>query len=300
MPNESTHNQIHWFPGHMMKAIKAIETKLPIIDVAIEVLDARAPLATKSTLLDRLLEKKIRIIVLNKVDLADDNFTKEWVNFFESQGFSVLLAKSLTTKMKPQLLNLITKLMEPQMEKQLAKGIVNPKIKVLIMGLPNTGKSTFINNLLQRKVTQTANIPGVTRGQQWIKLNPTIDLLDSPGILPPKMNDQKVVMILALIKAIPVKHLFLEEIANFALTFLLENYYERLVKYYNINFEIKNINDETLFLYFKKLAQKYHLKLANDEDNTHRAMNLFINDLQVGKLGLISFEIPPKILKHEK
>ena len=300
MTNKSTHNQIHWFPGHMMKAIKAIEKKLPIIDVTIEVLDARAPLATKSNLLDRLLEKKVRIIVLNKVDLADNNFTKEWVTFFENQGFAVLLAKSLTTKMKPQLLNLITKLMQPQMEKQFAKGIVNSKIKVLIMGLPNTGKSTFINNLLQRKVTQTANIPGVTKGQQWIKLNPIIDLLDSPGILPPKMNDQKVVMILALIKAIPVKHLFLEKIANFALTFLLENYYERLVKRYNINFENKNINDETLFLYFKKLAQKYHLKLVNNEDNTNRAMNLFINDLQVGKLGLISFEMPPKIWNHEK
>ena len=150
----------------MMKAIKAIETKLPIIDVAIEILDARAPLATKSTLLDRLLAKKVRIIVLNKVDLADDNITKKWVTFFENQGFAVLLARSLTTKIKPQLLTLITKLMAPEMQKQVAKGIVNPKIKVLIMGLPNTGKSTFINNLLQRKVVQTANVPGVTRGQQ--------------------------------------------------------------------------------------------------------------------------------------
>lgn len=299
MSNESSHNQIHWFPGHMMKAIKAIETKLPIIDIAVEILDARAPLATKSTLLDRLLETKVRIIVLNKVDLADANITKQWVTFFEKQGFAVLLAKSLTTKIKPHLLNLITSLMQPQIEKQLVKGIINPKIKVLIMGLPNTGKSTFINNLLQRKVTQTANTPGVTRGQQWVKLNSTIDLLDSPGILPPKMNDQKVVMILALIKAIPVKHLFLEEMANFALTFLLENYFERLVKYYNINFDINNITDETLFFYFKQLAQKYHLKLVNDEDNTHRAMNLFINDLQVGKLGLISFEIPPKVLINE-
>lgn len=300
MSNESTHNQIHWFPGHMMKAIKAIETKLPIIDVAVEILDARAPLATKSTLLDRLLKTKIRIIVLNKVDLADDNITKQWVIFFEKQGFAILLAKSLTTKIKPQLLNMVTSLIQPQIEKELAKGIVNPKIKVLIMGLPNTGKSTFINNLLQRKVTATANTPGVTRGQQWVKLNSTIDLLDSPGILPPKMNDQKVVMILVLIKAIPVKHLFLEEMANFALTFLLENYYERLIKHYNINFDINNITDETLFFYFKQLAQKYHLKLANNEDNTHRAMNLFINDLQVGRLGLISFEIPPKDLTNEK
>lgn len=299
MSSENAHNQIHWFPGHMMKAIKAIEVKLPIIDVAIEILDARAPLATKSTLLDRLLATKIRIIVLNKIDLADNSITKQWVTFFENQGFAVLLAKSLATKIKPQLLELITNLMQPQIKKELAKGIINPKIKVLIMGLPNTGKSTFINNLLQRKVTQTANTPGVTRGQQWVKLNSTIDLLDSPGILPPKMNDQRVVMILALIKAIPVKHLFLEEMANFALTFLLENYYEKLVKHYNINFVVNNITNETLFFYFKQLAQKYHLKLVNDEDNTHRAMNLFINDLQTGKLGLISFEIPPKVLFNE-
>lgn len=300
MSNENINNQIHWFPGHMMKAIKAIENKLPIIDVAIEILDARAPLATKSTLLDRLLAKKVRIIVLNKIDLADDNITKLWFAFFEKQGFAVLLAKSLATKIKPRLLSLITKLMATQVATQVAKGIINPKIKVLIMGLPNTGKSTFINNLLQRKVTQTANIPGVTRGQQWVKLNSMIDLLDSPGILPPKMNDQNITMILALIRAIPVKHLFLEEMANFALTFLLKNYYERLVNYYHINFEINNISDETLFFYFKQLAQNYHLKLVNNEDNIQRAMNLFINDLQVGKLGLISFEIPSKILNYEK
>lgn len=294
MSNDNTHNQIHWFPGHMTKAIKAIETKLPIIDVAIEILDARAPLATKSTLLDRLLEKKMRIVVLNKVDLADSNITKDWVTYFENHGCAVLLARSLTSKIKPQLLAVITSLMAQQVAKQCSKGIVNPKIKVLIMGLPNTGKSTFINNLLQRKVTQTANTPGVTRGQQWVKLNPMIDLLDSPGILPPKMDDNRVTMILTLIKAIPVKHLFLEQISHFALKFLLTSYYERLIKYYEISFDVNNINETTLWQYFTFLAQKYHLKLANDSDNTHRAMNLFINDLQSGKLGLISFEIAPK------
>ena len=121
-----------------------------------------------------------------------------------------------------------------------------------------------------------------------------IDLLDSPGILPPKMDDKRVTMILALIKAIPVKHLFLEEMANFALIFLLKHYYERLMKHYEIPFENKNINETTLLQYFALLAQKYHLKIANDEDNIHRAMNLFINDLQSGKLGLISFEIAPR------
>lgn len=294
MNNNNTHNQIHWFPGHMMKAIKAIETKLPIIDVAIEILDARAPLATKSTLLDRLLEKKVRIVVLNKIDLADSNITKDWVTYFENLGCAVLLARSLKTKMKPQLLDLITSLMAQQVAKQRSKGIVNPKIKVLIMGLPNTGKSTFINNLVQRKVTQTANTPGITCGQQWVKLNPMIDLLDSPGILPPKMDDKQVTMILTLIKAIPVKHLFLEQMANFALTFLLNNYYERLIKYYEISFEYKEVNETILLQYFTLLAQKYHLKIANAGDNIHRAMNLFINDLQSGKLGLISFEIAPK------
>lgn len=294
MSNQNnTHSQIHWFPGHMMKAIKAIEVKLPIIDVAIEVLDARAPLATSSNLLDRLLAKKARIVVLNKVDLADSNVTKEWVTYFENKGCAVLLARSLTTKIKPQLLSLINQLMAPQVAKQLTKGIVNPKIKVLIMGLPNTGKSTFINNLLQRKVTQTANTPGVTRGQQWIKLNSKIDLLDTPGILPPKMDDQRITMILTLIKTIPVKHLFSEQMAIFALSFLIKNYYDRLIKYYQITFMRDDLNQDSLFAYFGQLAQKYHLKLAHDVDDILRAMNLFINDLQSGKLGLISFEIAP-------
>lgn len=283
--------QLHWFPGHMMKAMRAIEAKLPIIDVVIEIIDARAPNASRSLTLENLIKNKTRIIVLNKVDLADQAITKLWVNFFENQNLQVLLTKSVATKIKPQLISAVNLAIGDKIQKLKNKGIKNPHIKVLVLGLPNVGKSTFINNVIEKKVAKAADSPGVTRGQQWIKLNSVIDLLDSPGILPPKVDEEKTKLILSLIKCLPSKHLFLEEIAIFTLKFLVNNYPTNLEKRYQMSMPT-DTNNQQLVNYFHLLAQKYHFKINNNEDNIHRAMNLLIHDLQQGKLGLISFERP--------
>lgn len=284
--------QLQWFPGHMMKAMRAIETKLPVIDVVVEVLDARAPIACQSKALENLIKNKKRIVVLNKADLADPVVTESWVKYFQANNINVLLTESLTKKIKPQLIDEINLVYGDKIKQQIAKGIKNPQIRVLILGLPNVGKSTIINNLLQRKVVKAADCPGVTRGQQWIRLNHMIDLLDSPGILAPKIANDDTKLVLSLIKSLPAKHLFLEEIASYLLKFLMINYPNNLLNFYQIPFDNKNISNETLLNYYQKLAEKYHLKLMDDQCNIHRAMNLLIHDLQVGKLGLISFEKP--------
>lgn len=285
--------QLHWFPGHMMKAMRAIEAKLPIIDVVIEIIDARAPIASRSLVLENLIKNKTRIIVLNKIDLADQAITKKWLQFFEDQGLSVLLTKSVATKIKPQLINIVNQALGDKIERLKNKGIKNPHIKVLVLGLPNVGKSTFINNVIEKKVAKAADSPGVTRGQQWIKLNSIIDLLDSPGILPPKVDDEATKLILSLIKCLPAKHLFLEAISNFALKFLIEHYPNKLKDYYQLDLPL-NLDPQGLTNFFTALAEKYHFKVANNEANMTRAMNLLVHDLQQGKLGLISFEQPNK------
>lgn len=284
--------QLQWFPGHMAKAKRAIEAKLPVIDVVVEILDARAPIASHSEDLENLIKHKKRIVVLNKTDLADNEVTALWSNYFRAAGINVMVTKSLAGKIKPELIKQIKLIYREKLEQQLAKGIRNPQIRVLILGLPNVGKSTFINNLAQRKATKTADRPGVTRGQQWIKLDGMIDLLDSPGILSPKIASEDTKLILALIKALPTNHLFLEEIANFALKFLMLNYADDLLETYQIPFDPQNINNETLAAYFVELAKKYHFKLNDQKYNVERAMNLLIHDLQSGKIGSISFERP--------
>lgn len=284
--------QLQWFPGHMAKAKKAIESKLPVIDIVVEILDARAPLASHSEDLENLIKHKKRIVVLNKADLADSRVTELWSNYFHVAGVNVLVAKSLAQKLKPELIKQIKLVYNEKLQQQFAKGIKNPQIRILILGLPNVGKSTFINNLLQRKVTKTADRPGVTRGQQWIKLDSMIDLLDSPGILSPKIDDEQTKLILALIKALPTNPLFLEEIAMFALKFLMSDYPDKLLKCYQIPFDQQKNSNQDLTNYFIELAKKYHFKLTHDQYNIARAMNLLIHDLQNGKLGWVSFEKP--------
>lgn len=284
--------QLQWFPGHMAKAKREIAAKLPVIDVVVEILDARAPIASQSKDLENLIKHKKRIVVLNKADLADNQVTKLWSDYFHANEINILITKSLSEKIKPELIKQIKLVNQQKLQQQMAKGIRNPKIRVLILGLPNVGKSTFINNLLQRKVTRTANTPGVTRGQQWVKLDDMIELLDSPGILSPKLENDETKLILALIKALPTKPLFLEEIANFALKFLISNYPNNLLKHYQIPLPQEKIDNEVLANYFLALAEKYHFKLNKEQYNIERAMNLLVHDLQDGKLGLISFEKP--------
>ncbi|MGL5268761.1 MAG: ribosome biogenesis GTPase YlqF [Spiroplasma sp.] len=285
-------NQLHWFPGHMAKAKRLIVEKLPIIDVVVEILDARAPSACQSKDLENLISKKKRIVILNKADLADKKVTQLWCNYFSATDVSVLVTEALSKKIKPELIKQIKLVYGKKLHQQIIRGIRNPKIRVLILGLPNVGKSTFINNLLQKKVVRTANYPGVTRGQQWIKLDETIDLLDSPGILSPKIESDETKLILTLINSLPTKHVFLAEIANFALKFLVENYPDYLLLHYQISFNSQNVTNENLANYFVELAKKYHFKLNEREYNIERAMNLLIHDLQTGKLGSISFETP--------
>lgn len=284
--------QLHWFPGHMAKAKKAIVEKLPIIDVVVEILDARAPNACQSKDLENLISNKKRIMILNKADLADKEVTKLWCNYFLVADVSVLVTEALNKKIKPDLIKQIKIVYHKKLQQQIAKGIRNPKIRVLVLGLPNVGKSTFINNLVQRKVTKTADRPGVTRGQQWIKLDETIVMLDSPGILAPKIESDETKIILALINSLPLKPIFLEEVSNFALKFLMENYPDSLALRYQIPFDRTNITNESLANYFVELAKKYHFKLSEHQFNVERAMNLLIHDLQDGKLGLISYERP--------
>lgn len=196
---------IQWFPGHMTRARRQIEDKLKLIDVAIELLDARIPMSSRNPMVDDILKGKPRLVLLNKADLADPAITAEWVKYFTDQGLKALPIDASSGTGVKEILPRCKELMSAKIETQLRKGINPRAIRGLIVGIPNVGKSTLINQLAGRKIANTGDKPGVTKGQQWIKFGTDMDLLDTPGILWPKFDDQNVGMKLAATGAIKEK-----------------------------------------------------------------------------------------------
>ena len=231
--NENKTN-INWYPGHMAKAKRLIEEKYSLIDIVYELVDARIPYSSKIKDIDSLLKDKPRILIMTKKDLCDLEVTNKWVKYYEEKGYKVLLINGTDKNEYKKIVDLTHEMMKDLQETRASKGIIKKEIRALVIGIPNVGKSTLINQLAQKKVASTGNMPGVTKSLVWLKTNSDILLLDTPGILWPKFEDQKIALNLASMTAIKSEILPVDEVAIHILN-ILDKYYPNILKMrYNI------------------------------------------------------------------
>lgn len=219
---------IQWFPGHMAKARREVTEKLKLVDVIFELVDARIPLSSSNPMLEEIIHQKRRVIILNKADTADEKTTKEWIDYFAEKGLPAVAVNAQEGKGLFKIEQAAEKLMAEKFDRLRSKGMKPRAIRAMILGIPNVGKSTLINRLAKKNIARTGNKPGVTKAQQWIKVGKTLELLDTPGILWPKFEDQEIGYKLALTGAIKDDLLQMEEIAGYGLRFLENHYPDRL------------------------------------------------------------------------
>lgn len=276
--------QIHWFPGHMNKALNEIENKVKLVDVIIELLDARAPLSSINENLEKAIQNKKKLIVLTKTDLADQNETKKWVDFLSKKYDNVLTLDLKNNGADAILSKAVIALGKEKWAKDMAKGMKPQPIRAMIIGIPNVGKSSLINRLAKRKAAGVQNKPGYTRGEQWIKVNKDFLLLDTPGILPMSYENQKKAANLALIGAIREDILPNETLSEFILAYLKEQYPNALKE----RFGIDAITDRLSVL--NQIADKRKLVNSVGQNDLPRAESLLLKEFKDGLLGKITLE----------
>lgn len=280
--------EFQWYPGHMTKAKRAMQEDLKLIHVIVELVDARVPLSSKNPDIDPMANGKARIILLNKCDLADPAVTAEWVEFYEKKGFFVSLVNSKTGKGVKAVNDLLQKACKDKLERDRKRGILNRSVRAMIVGIPNVGKSTFINSFAGKACTKTGNKPGVTKGKQWIRLRKNVELLDTPGILWPKFEDQTVGLRLAFIGSIKDELFNRYELCMLLMDYLQENYPEAVKESY----DIEDSNDTVVLL--QRIAQKRGCLKAGGEYDLDKAAGYVVDDFRNGRLGRISLEHPGK------
>ncbi|MDD5949869.1 MAG: ribosome biogenesis GTPase YlqF [Lachnospiraceae bacterium] len=277
---------VQWYPGHMTKAKRMMQENIKLIDIVIELVDARIPMSSRNPDIDQLAQNKARLILLNKIDLADDRYTKKWKEYFESQGFTVVPVNSQQGTGVKGIQNAILSACKEKIERDRRRGIKNRPIRAMIAGIPNVGKSTFINSLVGKACTKTGNKPGVTKGKQWIKLNKSIELLDTPGILWPKFEDEQVGIRLALIGSVNDEILISEELALKLIEILKEHYPGTLNKRYEVEEEQEPVAILT------GIAEKRRCIKKGAELDLVKAADLLLDEYRSRKLGAITLEYP--------
>lgn len=279
---------IQWFPGHMTKAQRMIEDSIKQVDAVCEILDARIPNSSRNPDIDRLAAGKPRLIILNRTDLADPSITAQWREFFEAQGIKILETDAKSGKGVSGFAPALSELLKDKIASYAAKGQVNRPMRVMILGIPNVGKSTFINKIAKRKAAIAGDKPGVTRGKKWINIDKGLDLLDTPGILWPKFDSQEVGEMLAITNAIKADVLDKETLAaNFMLR-LREMYPEALTARYKLEPDPEANGFELL----EQAAKKRGFLISKGEYDIERMANTLLGEYHDGKLGRISLEKP--------
>ncbi|MFJ7365449.1 ribosome biogenesis GTPase YlqF [Peribacillus frigoritolerans] len=278
---------IQWFPGHMAKARREVTEKLKLIDIIFELVDARIPASSRNPMIDEIIQHKPRVILLNKADMADPAKTNMWLEHYKSQGKTAIAINSQAGNGLNQITTASKNLLKEKYERMESRGIKPRAIRAMIVGIPNVGKSTLINRLAKKNIAKTGNTPGVTKAQQWIKVGKELELLDTPGILWPKFEDQEVGLKLALTGAIKDTILNLHEVSLYGLRFLEKEYPERLKSRYNLGV----IPQETLELF--DAVGKFRGCLASggfiDYDKT---AELVVREVRSEKMGPLTFEVP--------
>ena len=278
--------EFQWYPGHMSKAKRAMQEDPKLINVIIELVDARVPLSSKNQDIDPMANGKSRIILLNKCDLADAAVTAQWKKYYEKKGFFVALVNSKQGKGVKQVNEVIQSACKEKIERDRRRGILNRPIRAMIVGIPNVGKSTFINSFAGKACTKTGNKPGVTKGKQWIRLNKNVELLDTPGILWPKFEDQTVGLRLAFIGSIKDELSNQYELCLLLMKYLQEHYPEAVPKAYQIE------ADDSEVVLLERVAKRRGCLKAGGEYDLDKAANYVIDDFRNGRLGAISLEQP--------
>ena len=277
--------RIQWFPGHMTKAKREMQEKLNMVDMVIELRDARIPSASKNPMIEELCQNKPRLIVLSKKDKADAAATKLWCSALQNETTRVVALDILKENIIPGIVEESRLLMQAKIERMKRRGIRPRAIRAMVVGVPNVGKSTFINRISKKKVAVTGDRPGVTRALQWSKVNQNLELLDTPGVLWPKFEDETVGVLLAITGAIRDEILPLEEIAAWAMRYLIANKKEALQQRY----EIAVCEDPYIML--ERIAEKRGF-MRNGEMDEKRTIEAFLRELRDDKLGRITWEMP--------
>ncbi len=284
---------IQWYPGHMTKAKRAMKEDIKLIDLVIELVDARVPLGSRNPDIDELAKGKGRIILLNKSDLADERYNEKWSAWFQAKGFHVIKVNARSGMGLKQIQPLVQEACREKIERDRRRGILNRPVRTMVVGIPNVGKSTFINSFAGKACTKTGNKPGVTKGNQWIRLNKTLELLDTPGILWPRFEDQDVGLKLAFIGSINDEIIDKEELAAELLKFLMEHYGSTLRERYGIE-------AEDPYEALRRVAEARSCLLKGNELDTKKAANILLDDFRSGKLGRITLEFPEAPDKEDK
>ncbi|MGG3572073.1 ribosome biogenesis GTPase YlqF [Bacillus gobiensis] len=278
---------IQWYPGHMAKAKREVTEKLKLIDIVYELVDARIPLASRNPMIDEIVKNKPRIVLLNKADKAEPRVTAGWIDYFQSKGIPAISINSVNGTGLNRIVPASKELLKDKIEKMAAKGVRPRAIRALIIGIPNVGKSTLINKLAKKSIAKTGDRPGVTTSQQWIKVGKELELLDTPGILWPKFEDEQVGLKLAATGAIKDAIINLQDVAVFVLRFFEEKNPERLMERYNLD----SLPEDIVQL-FDEIGKNRGCLMAGGAINYDKTTEVIIRDLRTDKFGPISFEDP--------
>lgn len=280
---------IQWFPGHMAKTRKLIKSNLSLVDAVVEILDARTPFSSRNPEMDRLTSGKPRMVILNKSDLADEKATEKWIAFFRSQGITAISADCKSGKgIKNFIPAVKNQLLKSLLEKYQSKGINGKPLRLMIVGIPNVGKSSFINKMAGTKKAKAEDRPGVTRDKQWVKISTGVEMLDMPGVLWPKFENQNVACRLAFTGAIKDDVLDIETLAAKLLKFLSGRYPQNIQERYKIDFS----QEDTGYQLLEKTGRKRGMLISGGEVNTERTAITVIDEYRAGKLGRITLELP--------
>ena len=280
--------EFQWYPGHMAKAKKAMQEDIKLIDVIIELVDSRIPYSSKNPDIDSLANGKSRVMVMNKYDLADSSVTDEWVKYYEDKGYFVARTNSKNRTGVKAINNIIQKACHEKIERDRRRGILNRPVRALVAGIPNVGKSTFINSFTGRACTKTGNKPGVTKGKQWIRLNKNVELLDTPGILWPKFEDQDSGMRLAFIGSIKDELYNIYELSILLIKFLLEDYPGAISSCYKTEIPAGSSEADVLGI----IAKCRGCIKSGAEPDLDKAGECLVDDFRAGRLGRITLEKP--------
>lgn len=275
-----------WYPGHMTKAKRMMQENIKLIDVVIELVDARIPISSKNPDIDELAKNKSRIILLNKSDLAHKGHTEEWKNYFEEKGYFVATVNAKNGNSVKSVQNIVMDACKEKIERDRKRGIINRPIRAMIVGIPNVGKSTFINSFAGKACTKTGNKPGVTKGKQWIKLNKNVELLDTPGILWPKFEDQTVGLRLAYIGSIKDEILNITDLSIELIRFLVKYYKGTLEERYGFG------EQEDAVAILEHIASVRSCRKPGDVLDLDKAAGILMEDFRSGRLGKITLEFP--------
>ena len=288
--DKPTSTSINWYPGHMTKAKRMMEENVKLVDLIIEVVDARIPRASRNPDIDRLGAGKSRLIIMNKADLADSRANKDWESFFSEKGFAVVQANSKAGVGIKSIGPKVREACKEKIERNQRKGIINRPIRAMVVGIPNVGKSTFINAYAGRACTKTGNKPGVTKGKQWIHISNELELLDTPGILWPKFEDKLVGMNLALVGSINDEILNLDDLAFE----LIKIYQKRYPKLLEERYVLDGVSGKETLSVLDEICELRKCYKRGNEPDYSKICRIILDDFRSGKLGKITLELPPE------